>query len=132
MRCRLSSVSVDSSFCSGHARLPEHQPDPAAAIDSLTSGLKEFDSAIPINDFLSRLLLLLAQDLISPRKAAVLAYITNQLLHTLTAIDRELDPKNQKVQIIFDVPGPDSPPRDPQPDSQPQADGDLAHPGVRT
>jgi hypothetical protein len=76
----------------------------------LTADLKEFRSAIPINDFLARLLLLLAQDKISPRRAAVLAYITNQLLRTLPAIDRELNPKedpNEPPQFIFDAPRPD-------------------------
>ena len=46
---------------------------------SLTGDLNEFPSAIPINDFLARLILLLAENKISPRRAAVLAYITNQL-----------------------------------------------------
>jgi hypothetical protein len=117
-RCRLSASNVDSAFCPSHARLPENQREPADTFVSLTADLKEFRSAIPINDFLARLLLLLAENKISPRRAAVLAYITNQLLRTLPAIDRELHPKedpNEPAQIIFDAPRPD---RSEQPEPQ--------------
>ena len=108
-RCRLSGSNVDSAFCPSHASLPENQREPADTAASLTADLKEFRSAIPINDFLARLLLLLAENKISPRRAAVLAYITNQLLRTLPAIDRELNPKedpNQPPEIVWDMPGP--------------------------
>ena len=116
-RCRLSVSHVDSAFCPSHARLPENQREPS--VPSLTADLKEFRSAIPINDFLARPLLLLAENKISPRRAAVLAYITNQLLRTLPAIDRELNPRedpNAPAEIIFDAPRPD---RSEQPEPQP-------------
>jgi hypothetical protein len=109
-RCRLFASNVDAAFCPGHARLPENQREPADTAASLTADLKEFRSAIPINDFLARLLLLLAENKISPRRAAVLAYITNQLLRTLPAIDRELNPKedpNAPAEFVFDAPRPD-------------------------
>ena len=117
-RCRLFSSNIDSAFCPSHASLPENQREPDTAA-SLTADLKEFRSAIPINDFLARLLLLLAENKISPRRAAVLAYITNQLLRTLPAIDRELNPKedpNQPPEIVWDMPGPN---RDPAPAPEP-------------
>ena len=104
-RCRLFS-NADSAFCTNHARLPENQTEPADTAAFLTADLKEFRSAIPINDFLARLLLLLAEQKISPRRAAVLAYITNQLLRTLPAIDRELNPKEDPdapAEIIVDM-----------------------------
>jgi len=109
MRCRLLTLGADSSYCANHARRVENQRESAGTAASLTADLKEFRSALPINDFLARLLLLLAENKISPRRAAVLAYITNQLLRTLLAIDRELNPKedpNAPVEIIFDMPGP--------------------------
>jgi hypothetical protein len=93
---------------------------------SLTGDLKEFPSAIPINDFLARLILLLAENKISPRRAAALAYITNQLCAPLPANDRELNPKedpNAPAQITFDMPGPE---RDREPLQEP------AHADVRT
>jgi hypothetical protein len=119
-RCRLPASNVDFAFCPSHARLPENQREPADTFVSLTADLKEFRSAIPINDFLARLLLLLAENKISPRRAAVLAYITNQLLRTLPAIDRELNPKedpNAPAHFIFDAPRPD---RSEQPEPQPE------------
>jgi hypothetical protein len=93
--------------------------EPAATAATLTADLKEFRSAIPINDFLARLLLLLAEQKISPRRAAVLAYITNQLLRTLPAIDRELNPpsdKDESTEIIWDMPRPERD-RDPKPEN---------------
>ena len=118
-RCRLFATNLNSSFCPSHAALPENQSEPADTAAVLTAGLNEFRSAIPINDFLARLLLLLARDRIPARKAAVLAYITNQLLRTLPAIDAELNPKpgkDEPVEIIIDMPGPE---RDRVPPAEP-------------
>src|SRR5712672_991538 len=118
-RCRLYVTTLDASYCSIHAQLPQNQQDSPETSAVLTADLKEFRSAIPINEFLARLLLLLAENKISARRAAVLAYITNQLLHTLPAIDHELNPKpgkNEPVEIIFDMPGPD---RDREPTPEP-------------
>jgi hypothetical protein len=103
-RCRLSATNPNSHFCPAHTRLPQNHPDPAEIASTLTANLDDFTSAAQINDFLSRLLLLLAQDKISTRRAAVLAYITNQLLRTLPAIAKEND---EPAQIIFDMPGPE-------------------------
>ena len=104
-RCRLYATNVNPNFCPAHAALPANQPNPAEIAATLTVNLDDFTSAAQINDFLSRLLLLLAQDKISPRRAAVLAYITNQLLRTLPAIAKEEN--REETTIIFDMPGPD-------------------------
>ena len=112
-RCRLPVPAADARFCSSHAKLPQNRAAAADLADTLTAGLGEFHSAANINDFLSRLLLLVAQDRISPRRAAVLAYITNQLLRTVAALDRENDrenePQHQHPTIIGDMPGPPRP-----------------------
>ncbi len=121
MRCRLIGLG-SQPFCPKHTHaVATPPPDPAEIASTLTADLDDFTSAAQINDFLSRLLLLLAQDKISTRRAAVLAYITNQLLRTLPAIDRELNPKqdpNAPVEIIVDMPGPGD---DTQPSSEPQS-----------
>ena len=108
-RCRLYATNVNPHFCPAHAPLPANQHDSAEIASTLTANLDDFTSAAQINDFLSRLLLLLAQDKISTRRAAVLAYITNQLLRTLPAIAKEENAESNT--IIFDMPGPqrDSP-----------------------
>ena len=105
MRCRLVGFGTQP-FCPKHNQvvLPP-QPDAAEIASTLTIDLDDFTSAAQINDFLSRLLFLLAQDKISTRRAAVLAYITNQLLRTLPAIAKEENA--EPTQIIFDMPGPD-------------------------
>jgi hypothetical protein len=114
-RCRLNPTGANPNFCPAHAPLPGNQPDAAEIASTLTVNLDDFTSAAQINDFLSRLLLLLAQDKISTRRAAVLAYITNQLLRTLPAIAKEENA--EPTQIIFDMPGPE---RDrPVPDQNP-------------
>ena len=105
MRCRLLGFGTQP-FCPKHTQLlVPPLPDPAEIATTLTVNLDDFTSAAQINDFLARLLLLLAQDKISTRRAAVLAYITNQLLRTLPAIAKEVNA--EPTQIIFDMPGPD-------------------------
>jgi hypothetical protein len=122
-RCRLSPTSANPNFCPAHAPLAVNQPDSAEIASTLTANLDDFTSAAQINDFLSRLLLLLAQDKISTRRAAVLAYITNQLLRTLPAIAKEENA--EPTQIIWDMPGPD---RDrPSPDQNAQPVGTPSH-----
>jgi hypothetical protein len=105
MRCRLFGFG-SQPFCPKHAQpVAAPPPDPAEIASTLTANLDDFTSAAQINNFLSRLLLLLAQDKIATRRAAVLAYITNQLLRTLPAIAKEENA--EPTQIIFDMPGPD-------------------------
>jgi hypothetical protein len=107
-RCRLSITNLDSAFCPIHSRLPVYETDSAEVAAALTDNLSEFRSAIPINDFLSRVLLLLARNRISTRKAAVLTFTCSQLLRTLPVIDRELNPPDgdKAPTIIFDIPRP--------------------------
>jgi len=79
-----SSPSQDSTLC------PKHAGTEAGELAAtLTSGLDEFTSAAPINQFLSRLLLLLAQDRIAPRRGAVMAYTANLLLRSVTVMEQE-------------------------------------------
>jgi len=67
--------------------------------------LDDLQSAEQINQFLAKLLILVVQNRISVRRAAVLTYITNQLLHSLVAIKRQID--NDPVEYIFDAPRPE-------------------------
>jgi hypothetical protein len=105
MRCRLVGFG-SQPFCPKHTHVAAPpQPDPVEVASTLTANLDDFTSAAQINDFLSRLLLL-PQDKISTRRAAVLAYITNQILRTLPVIAKEEDAK--PTTIIADMPGPDT------------------------
>jgi len=68
----------------------------------------EFAAGADIRQFLARLLVLVTKGRISPRRASVLGYITNQLLHSHRAIDRERGVQDDEPQkIIIDMPRPD-------------------------
>ena len=123
MRCRLLGFG-NQPFCPKHTHpAAPPPPEPAEIASTLTANLDDFTSAAQINDFLSRLLLLLAQDKISTRRAAVLAYITSQLLRTLPAIDKEEG--RGETTIIFDAPRPNR--EGPSPDQNPQLTGTPSH-----
>jgi hypothetical protein len=107
-RCRMPVADTLTALCADHARR-QHKQDRAANLAAeLIDGLTEFNSAIPINEFLNRLLVLVTKGRVSARRAAVLAYITNQLLHSHRAIKREIDAQaDEPQQLIFDMPRPD-------------------------
>jgi hypothetical protein len=69
--------------------------------------LSEFSSGADIRQFLARLLVLVTKGRISPRRASVLAYITNQLLHSHRAIIHESKFAEEEPRIIIDMPRPD-------------------------
>jgi hypothetical protein len=75
---------------------------PAAANDSedlsaeLLPELSQFSSGVDINKFLARLLILITKGRVSPRRASVMAYVTNQLLHSHRAIARDNTVKPRK------------------------------------
>ena len=116
-RCRLSTPTVGASFCPMHAKLPEHQGAPLDLSPDLLEGLTNFQSPTDLNEFLARLLRLLAKDAIPTRRAAVMAYITNQLLRTISVIDHQEAFAEKHPTIIFDLPRPD---RSEDPQDEPQ------------
>jgi hypothetical protein len=71
---------------------------------ALTGNSEQFQTAAGINRSLAELYTLLAQNRISPRRAAVLAYISNLLLRTLPAIEHESGADSNS--IIWDMPRP--------------------------
>ncbi len=87
-RCRLSSSKSHFGFCSHHFSLSssgasQHSYNDSEDLSSeLLPELSEFNPSININQFLARLLALVTKGRISPRRAAVLSYITNQLIHS--------------------------------------------------
>src|SRR4051812_25539122 len=74
---------IGSEFCFRHRTLDDERREAADVSAALTKGLKELNTPADINQFLSRLLLLQAQDRISPRRAEVLVDTANQLLRTI-------------------------------------------------
>ncbi len=98
-RCRLARKDSRSRFCHPHD-LAEQQRHNGDRTEALLAEADAFQSAEGIHHSLGELYVLLAEDKISPRRAAVLAYINNLMLRTLPAIERG------STQIIFDLPRP--------------------------
>ncbi len=89
-RCRLPGLPSQSGLCLRHfkakvaAGLPL-TPSPSDFEDlspELFPELAGPGSAMPLNKFLTRLLVLVIQGRITPRRAGVLCYLANQLLQT--------------------------------------------------
>jgi len=106
-RCRLLVPNADSLFCPRHAKLPQHEQELSDLSSTLMADLTDFKSALPINEFLSRLLRYQTSGRVAPRRAAVMAYTCNLLLRTLPAIEHEVKPQDDETRIIIDMPRPD-------------------------
>ena len=86
------------------ARRPQfasRQPDDFRKI--LTHETDEFTTAMGIHNSISELYKLLAADLISARRAAVLAYIANLLLRTIPIVHSEIDSDSSKDPVRIDL-----------------------------
>ena len=108
-RCRLPGSEPQLGLCPRHFRqrlaagLPARD-DFSDLSKDLLCGPLEFSSAEDLREYLTRLLILMTKGGVSPRRAAVLAYITNQLLHSHVAAEKEAD--DEPTQVIFDLPRP--------------------------
>jgi len=104
-QCRLRPLSP-GGLCFRHASLQSQvqQPVDVDLSADFAAQLAELKSAEQISDFLGKLLVLVVQNRISVRRAAVLAYITNHLLRTVSIMNKESE---DNPQIIFDMPGPE-------------------------
>ncbi len=114
-RCRNSASDSHFGLCLHHFKVSaavgaSRQKDPSDFTDlsaELLPELSEFSSGADIRQFLARLLVQVTKGRVSPRRAAVLAYITNQLLHSHRAVHREaVSQDDETQQIIIDMPGP--------------------------
>ena len=84
-RCRLTGSPPHFGLCPHHFNLTK----PTASLELYNDAedlsvdlLPQPSPAIDLRQFLARLLILVTKGRISPRRASVLAYITNQLLHS--------------------------------------------------
>jgi hypothetical protein len=95
-RCSLPGLPAHSGFCLGHSQaiapaipVPAQSDSEDLSADLLPE-LSECNSGVDIRKFLARLLVLVTKGRISSRRAAVLAYISNQLLHSRRASPGDL------------------------------------------
>jgi len=94
-RCRLSVSDPRSVFCPQH-HSEQLEEEAADHFSYLSHNFQCFQTAQGINHSLHNLYALLAQNRISPRRAAVLSHICGLLLRTLPQIDAD------KAAGIFD------------------------------
>ena len=104
-RCRLNALDPASGLCFRHIG-SQFQPSDQDLSSAFVGLLGGFHSPCQIHAFLTEVAVLLVQNRISTRRAAVLTYLGQTLLRTLPAIEDELDAHEQKVPWIFDLPRP--------------------------
>ncbi|HEY6944987.1 MAG TPA: hypothetical protein VI431_07585 [Candidatus Acidoferrum sp.] len=109
-QCRFRGPEFQAGLCLRHFRekfvaaLPSSPSDSEDLSADLLPELNQFSSAEDVQKFLARLVVQVTKGRVSPRRAAVLGYLTNQLLHSHRAIDKESEDEPQ--QFIFDLPRP--------------------------
>src|SRR5713101_4767955 len=112
-RCRSPRSAAHPSLCSYHAREESQKtksPD-SLALD-LLGPIHDFRTATSVNHVLGKLLVLLAAERVPPRNAAVLAYICQLLLQSLSDVKHELylgkqEPDMKKaLKQILNAPSP--------------------------
>jgi hypothetical protein len=90
-RCRSPHSAAHPSLCSYHAREESQKNNsPLALAVDLLGPIHDFRTATSVNHVLGKLLVLLASDRVPPRNAAVLAYICQLLLQSLSDVKHEL------------------------------------------
>ena len=107
-RCRLRVVDPRSGLCFRHSAKQSELLHAADLRTVLAGEVTQFECAYDLNKFLSNLLLLLSEDRVAPRRAAVMAYTCNLLLRTLGSRQRELEESDDEpVRLEIDLPRPD-------------------------
>ena len=116
-RCRLAVVHPSSGLCFRHAFLRSKLGEEADLRAALAGDLPDFTSAEQINAFLSKLLLLLSENRVSPRRAAVIAYVGSLLLRSLPLVqwERSGGPDSDSPKVIVDFGDLPRPNRNPLP-----------------
>jgi hypothetical protein len=116
----------DSGLCAHHAqRLARSKPSGQALAAELLDSTGDFTTAASVNLFLGNLVKQLALQRISRPDAIALAYLSQLLLNSLSAMDREQSSRDEElrdkqaqrpVKIVWDMPAPpyerDNPPED--------------------
>lgn len=88
-RCKLPIEAKGQMYCYSHNLELRKKLDALDLKEALLTGHQGFQTAQGINNSLSNLYKLLANNYISPRRASVLAFISSMLLRTLPAIDAD-------------------------------------------
>ena len=97
-QCRLAAAEGDSLYCPRHS-VAESGSDNLSKV--LALGDKTLQSVSGVHHALSRVFTLLAEDRISARRAAVLAYVGGLLLRNLTYMDSEKQLKAVAIRSLL-------------------------------
>jgi hypothetical protein len=81
--CRSSASDPDSLYCRSHLRSVKPALTASNPLHDLPPDLRQLSTIADVIGFLSRLLTLLSENRISPRRAAVLSYIANSMLNAM-------------------------------------------------
>ena len=106
-RCRMLSAP-NGELCAHHAqRLSRSTPANDAVAAELLSSIEDFSTAASVNQFLGNLTKQLVRKRIQRRDAIALAYLSQLLLNSLSAMSREeaqtqREEAQQPLEIIWD------------------------------
>lgn len=88
-RCRMPA-NASSGLCAYHFRKSQSaQPDPQALAADLLAGINDFSTADSVNAFLGNLVRQLARKRLPRRDAVAFGYLSQLLLNSLSALDRQ-------------------------------------------
>ncbi len=88
-RCRMFRANDKTSLCQMHFDQQRRFEEDDLAAGQILSPIEDLKTPAQINDALRRLFQLLARQRIPPRNAAILAYICQLLLTSLSAMERQ-------------------------------------------
>jgi hypothetical protein len=103
-RCRMFTSDPNSTLCAHHVRkqIKARRLQNEATANELLGDIQDFSTADSVNVFLGNLVKQLAHKRIARRDAVALAYISQLLLNSLSALSREL--RSEKVDDPADDP----------------------------
>jgi hypothetical protein len=102
-RCNMLPADDRSSLCPHHIRqaAKRERRQQEAAANELLDGIEDFANADSINLFLGNLVKQLARKRIGRRDAVALAYVSQLLLNSLTALDRQYEAEQAAAPTSF-------------------------------
>jgi hypothetical protein len=120
-RCRM--LSAESGLCTYHARAVslEESRDREALASEVFAGVSNLASPFGVNCFLANLINEVIQRRIGRRDAVALAYLSQLLLNSVSAMGQLETLKHRGVEFVWDFPSRDSEAAEGEADGQAQA-----------
>ena len=104
--CRYLAVSPETHFCKEHLPSPDSNCSEELAL-ALKTAARNFDTPETVKDVLFLVFCALAEEKISERRAGILCYLAQTILHSHRAIAHQKKIKASRPRVyINDLPGP--------------------------